>query len=179
MARKIDRVAEDLRRVLEELAELRHKTELMEMVFVVKEPDTVRAAEAYDGLRKQVIASSNERRAHVTQIVEMAVAVQRATAVSDVAARVTEWAGQLGIVQVAAVPPKSHLRFEDLFEVLNDGPGDLVVVEPAYMDSHTGAVVRRGRTQYVEPKATPEMPADSDSTAEVVESSPVSTEVEQ
>ena len=168
MPRQSEQIAADLRRILDEVAELRHKTELMEMVFVVKEPDTVRAAEAYDGLRKQVIASSNERRAHVAQVVEMAVAVQRAETVADVASRVAEWATQAGIVQVSTVLPNSRLRFEDLFEVLDDSPGQLVAIEPAYVDSNTGAVLRRGRAQHVQNETTPPSIDDSAPNPDVV-----------
>jgi len=146
--RRTRKIQEDLEQVVRELGELRRRTEMMEMVFVVKEPDTVRAAEAYDGLRRQVIASNTERRAHLAQVVEMAVAVRRASSLDDVAARVGEWATQAGIVEVSGIPADGRLRFEDLFDVAA-GPGNPVVAEPAFVDSNTGSLIRRGRVVHV------------------------------
>ena len=43
-------------------------------------------------------------------------------------------------------PANVRVRFEDLFEVLGDVPGaadgDLVVIEPAYVDANTGAILK-------------------------------------
>ena len=58
---------------------LQHEADLMRTVLIVKEPNTVQAAQAYDGLRKQIGASAAERRSHLNQLVGMSVAVSRAT----------------------------------------------------------------------------------------------------
>ena len=76
--------AEDLLVDLQErIKGLEQQAELIKTVLIVKEPNTVQASQAYDGLRKQVVAAAAERRSHLAQLVAMSVAVSRATAVSD------------------------------------------------------------------------------------------------
>lgn len=144
MSRRTDEVNETLQRLVDEVAELRHRTEMMQLVFVVKEPDAVRAAEAYDGLRKQIIASSAERRAHLAQVVEMAVTCRRAESVADVSVRVDEWMAQSGIAVISDPRRPGAANATDLFEIVGDNDGQLTVVEPAYVDGNTGSIVRRG-----------------------------------
>lgn len=140
--------AEDLLVDLQErLARLEHQAELIKTVLIVKEPNTVHASEAYDGLRKQVVAAASERRSHLSQLVAMAVAVSRATSVEDLVPQVREWMEQAGVAALTEVPPghdASHV-FED---VSGDGlGGDLDILEPAYVDMQTSSLIRLGRAR--------------------------------
>jgi len=157
------------RRLLVDLQErlqgLEHQAELMKTVLIVKEPSTIQASQAFDGLRKKVIAGAAERRSHLTQIVAMAVAVSRATSVSDLVPQVQEWMDQAGIMPIRHVPvgsDASHV-FEDIGGKGLDGA--LEIVEPAYFDTQTGTILRLGRaklaarTAKVEPVTAEEVDA--------------------
>lgn len=143
--------------IVERLRGLEHDAELMRTVLIVKEPTSVAAAESYDGLRKQIVAGAAERRSHLNQLVAMSVALGRASSLEDLRVMVGDWMQQAGVVAVSDVPSGS--RVEDLYEDLN-GSGlaraeTVEVVEPAYVDAHTGALLRLGRaraaTRAVEP----------------------------
>jgi hypothetical protein len=140
-------ILEKLAALENQLTHLQHEAEMSRTVLMVKEPDTVRAAEAYEGLRKQVIASNTTRRTHAAQLAHMAVAVSRATTVDDLRGLVAQWLEQAAVVALDHVP--EGLRAQDLFES-NDGsrPASLeglVIVEPAYVDTQNSVIIRTGR----------------------------------
>jgi hypothetical protein len=146
MSRKTNELLQD---ALARLARLEHEAELMRTVLIVKEPGSALAADAYNGLRKQVVAAAAERRSHMVQLATMAVAVHRATSVSDLVPQVQEWMAQAGVVELHGAP--RGWQAQDLFEDLEGnglaGAGDIDVVEPAYVDSKTEAVLRLGRAR--------------------------------
>lgn len=148
MARTTDPLLEDL---IERIKGLEHQAELIKTVLMVKEPSSIAAAEAYEGLRKQVVASAAERRSHLAQLVAMSVAVSRATSVQDLAAMLDEWMAQAGIVRLNQVP--EGWSAADLFEDIGgEGlAGPLELVEPAYVEQHTGALLRLGRARCAAP----------------------------
>lgn len=128
---------------------LQHEADLMRTVLIVKEPNTVQAAQAYDGLRKQIGASAAERRSHLNQLVAMSVAVSRATAVEDLVPMLREWMEQAGVVEVHDLPLRALPRdyFEDVTGEGLDGATGIEVLEPAYVDANTSALLRLGRAQ--------------------------------
>lgn len=152
------------------LGQLENQAELIKTVLIVKEPNTIHAAEAFEGLRKQILASSGERRAHLSQLVAMAVAVARASSLDDVRAQLGEWMSQAGIVTLDGVP-KGH-RPSDLFEALEGTLEDaeaIDVEEPAYVDGQNGSILRTGRARPVKVKrgdsaATPQPANDAEVT---------------
>lgn len=132
---------------------LEHQAELIKTVLIVKEPNTVHASEAYDGLRKQVVAAASERRSHLAQLVAMSVAVSRAESTLDLAPQVQEWMEQAGVVTRSNVPEGSDVShvFEDIGGEGLVGP--IEIVEPAYFDSQTGSLIRLGRARLEETAA--------------------------
>lgn len=165
------------RRLLLELIErvkgLEHEAEVMRTVLIVKEPNTQHAAQAFDGLRKQVIAGAAERRSHLNQLVAMSVAVNRATSVDDLRPQLREWLEQSGVGEVWDVP--SGVAVSDFFEDIGGRGlvGAVEILEPAYVDRHTGSLLRLGRARRaaerfatrVAPTA-PARVAEAESTAE-------------
>lgn len=149
------RVAEALGDISSRLHDLEQAAELMKTVLIVKEPQTVHAANAYDGLRKQVIAAMGERRSHLGQLATMAVAVERASSVDDLRPQVREWLAQAGVVEVRDLPLGA--RAQDLFEEADggslEGVDHLDVDEPAYVDAGSGIVLRLGRARAAAPAA--------------------------
>jgi hypothetical protein len=142
------RTGDLLQEIVARLGHLEHEAELMRTVLIVKEPTTALAADAYDGLRKQVVAAAAERRSHLAQLTAMAVAVARATTVEDLTPQIREWMAQAGVTELKELP--DGVRAEDLFEDV-DGMGfkaaGIEIVEPAYLDANTGAVLRLGRAR--------------------------------
>lgn len=142
-------LATALREVSDRLRQLEHDADLLKTVLVVREPGTVHAANAYEGLRKQVIAATGERRTHLAQLAAMAVAVARAGSVDDLRPQVREWLQQAGVVEVWTLPEGALPQ--DLFEDLDggslEGVPELDVAEPAYLDGTTGSLLRLGRAR--------------------------------
>lgn len=140
--------------VSERLTKLEHAADLIKTVLMVKEPESIHAANAYEGLRKQVVAASGDRRSHLSQLAAMAVAVARATDVADLRPQVREWLNQAGVVELRELPEGN--RAQDLFEDADGGSLDgvtaLEVIEPAYLDSVTGVMLRLGRARVLAAK---------------------------
>jgi hypothetical protein len=109
----------------------------IEIVTVVREPNTTVAADAYNGLRKQVIAAAGERQAHLAQLAAFDVGLRAAQSAEELASLVREWMTQASLARV------DDPRTEGAFEVVGEGDA-VVVVHPAYVDAQTGRVVRSG-----------------------------------
>lgn len=122
------------------LEELIKKVELIYTAIVVRDPGTAMASDAYDGLRKQVVASANERAAHLVHLAQLHSLVEAGAALSDVQALATEWLTQAGIRCVQEVEDEGLF---DIAEGKDDGA--LVVSAPAYVDERSGRVIRKGR----------------------------------
>lgn len=140
--RERDERLRSLERVLDKVD---RSVERIELVTVVREPKSGLAVDAYDGLRKQVIAASGERAAHLHQLAQFDAGLRAATSAEELAALVREWMAQacLAVVTDPAV--------EGAFEVVGDGHGDEYrVLRPAYVDTVSGRVVRGGVVERVE-----------------------------
>jgi hypothetical protein len=142
------------------VGELRHSVDLldrraekMETILMVREPASVTSAEAYEGLRKQVVNAVSERLAHLSQLVQLDAALRNG-ADGDVLAKLADgWFEQASITRV--VDP-DHLQFDMLFDLISDGGGAVEVIEPAYVDIVTGRVIRLGRAQRLAPAQRPD-----------------------
>lgn len=149
-------MAAALAEVSARLTALEHSSELIKTVLMVKEPESLHAASTFDGLRKQVIASSSERRSHLAQLVAMAVAVGRAGSVDDLRPQVQEWLAQAGIVEVRELT--RGMVAQEYFEPIDgadlDSAEALEISEPAYVDSVTHVLLRLGRARPASPAAT-------------------------
>ena len=154
--------------------QLEHQAELLKTVLIVKEPGAAISANAFEGLRKQIIASANDRLTHLNQIVQMRVALDRAGSVDDLKVMVASWETQSGIVEVFDAGPEQPVS--DLFDEVDGGSleGGYDVLEPAFVDSLTGRVLRTGRAVQQESSATPFGGPDADSEAPRTELAPES-----
>lgn len=144
--------------------ELEHQAELLKTVLIVKEPGAIISATAFEGLRKQIIASANDRLAHLNQIVQMRVALDRGGSVDDLKTMVASWEAQSGIIELHE--PRSAEPISDLFDAVDGGSleGGYSVVEPAFIDSQSGRLLRTGRAvQLAEPAEDGSAGTDADS----------------
>ena len=139
------------RRILEDLAaavdDLDRKLDRIEVAILVRDPGTALSADAYDGLRKQIIAAASDRVAHLAQLAQLD-AIVRTTgdgATSDFRPLVQEWMAQANLVAMSS-PDQ-----EDLFEIVGgSGPG-LDIIAPAYVDATTRRLIRQGRARRTKP----------------------------
>jgi hypothetical protein len=122
------------------------RTERIETVTMVREPGTAAAADAYEGLRKQVIAAVSARTTHLSQLAQWDVALRHGASPADLAEMLDRWFEQAGLVKLA---DPADPEFARCFEFVDDRPGGPVeVLEAAYVDRTTGRLVRPGRARH-------------------------------
>ena len=114
--------------------------------LVVRDTGSGRSADAYEGLRKQVVAASNDRRKHVADLAQIDHALSRTDNLDDLRDLSAEWLNAAGIEKLANIS-EDNVR---AFEVVGDGAGPLMVVAPAYLVSETGQIARQGRAYRTE-----------------------------
>lgn len=122
----------------------------MQTVLFVREPTSQVAADAYDGLRKQVVTALQERQAHVTQLVQFASALEGGADPQTLKSMVDGW---LESSNVVVSTDTSTADAEMLFQVIENLGGDVEVVAPAYVDASTNRVIRQGRIRHAAPIA--------------------------
>src|ERR1700710_2032479 len=74
--------------------------ERIELVTVVREPNTSVSADAYNGLRKQVIAAVSERSAHLNQLAQFDAALRAGATQDALGGLVREWLEQASVALV-------------------------------------------------------------------------------
>ncbi len=160
--------AERLKAVQSLLDKVDRSLERIELVTVVREPNTGMSADAYNGLRKQVIAATGERNAHLHQLAQFDAALRAGATAEDLRLLVDEWLGQSSLALL------ENPRVTDAFELV--GPDDATgvrVVRPAYVDAVTGRVVRSGVAErYDEPEPPAAEPDPEAAEAPSAEESP-------
>lgn len=150
--RQWDDLNEAMDRLIEMTDRVERTTEQMQTVLMIREPNSTAAAEAYEGLRKQVVATSTERRQHLVQLAEFEHAVRHGADASQLLSLVDGWMQQAG---VARVNDASGEEIAIAFDLTEDLGGPLEVTEPAYLDTKTSSIVRKGRARRLAPTASP------------------------
>jgi len=119
-----------------ELAALTARMEAIEIglaeiktAIIVREPATPLAAESFEGLRKQILASVRSTNAHLAQLVEFDRELRAGSQQCDLQLLVDGWLRHAGIERVEG-PPTS-----EWFDVHGEGAGPPVVQVPAYISS--------------------------------------------
>lgn len=127
------------------VAQLDRRTERIEVIMTVREPSSTAAGEAYEGLRRQVVAAVSERGAHLSQLVQLAAALEKDADAPALRRLLGEWMEQASLRTVTGPVD------ETLFDIVEDNGGEPKVLAPAYVDEVTARVVRRGRAVRTEP----------------------------
>lgn len=147
----LDRLAE-----LERMVDMIHRSiEKIEVATIVREPQSAVAVDAYDGLRRQIVAAASERMTHLHQLAQFAEAITPNGQATNLARLVDEWMGQAGVERVEDVSDP------DYYNVLGGSGTDLRMLRPAYRDRVTGRTVLMGQVERVEPIATSPGPASA------------------
>jgi hypothetical protein len=153
----IERLTGELARLNQLVDDMDRKVDRIELVTVVREPNTQVAADAYNGLRRQVIAATGERTAHLHQLAQFSEAVAAGAGPEDLRALVVEWLGQ------ASMATLDDPEVAEAFELV--GPPEATgrrVLRPAYVDTLTARVVRQGVVERFETQETVAPQADEE-----------------
>ncbi|GAA4410503.1 hypothetical protein ACFQV2_03535 [Actinokineospora soli] len=138
--RRSREAAERLRKLEEQVDRMSRVVDRIEVATIVREPSSGLAADAYNGLRKQVVAAASHRTAHLHQLALFANAVEDGQ-VDGIASLVKEWMAQADLVRM------DDASDERYFDVLG-GDGDaLRVLRPAYIDAATGRAIVMGQAE--------------------------------
>jgi hypothetical protein len=133
------------------LSDIERRLERLDIILMIKDPGAGKSADAYEGLRRQVVASAGERTAHLAHLAEIDAALQRGEGPNELSLLVRDLFDQAGLARV------SDPNVREAFEVVAGEGDDLVVLEPAYVEPATGRLVKQGRARADRP-ATPADP---------------------
>lgn len=138
--------------VSQHLDQLERRAEKMETILMVREPSSAAAADAYEGLRKQVVTAVTERLSHLAQLVQLDAALAHGADAEYLTKVVSGWLEQASLARVA---DPAHPDQDLLFELVEDLGGPVEVLEPAYVDAVTRRVIRQGRARRAARPAPP------------------------
>jgi hypothetical protein len=141
MMKRWRELLEAVGRMSGQLDQLDRRAEKMEVILMVREPSTAVAAEAYDGLRRQVVTAVTERMAHLAQLVQIDAALTAGADAESVGKLVRGFLEQSSLERVTDPDRPERDLF---FEMVEDLGGEHEVLEPAYVDAVTGRIIRRG-----------------------------------
>lgn len=134
------------RKLLQRLDELDERQQRLVALLAAGDPSSAVAADAYDGLRRQVLSASADRMAHLAQLVQFKHTVANASSVDELGKHVEGW---MEMADLRTVTDLDHSDGDMLFEVLGGEGEGLELLEPAYIDGRSGRVVRQGRARRV------------------------------
>lgn len=163
---------EDLQAIATALDHLDRRTEKVETILLVRDPGSSAAAEAYDGLRKQVVSAISDHLARLTQLAQMDYAIRRGADGVVLRSMVDGWIESSGLVRVSSTDED---QADVLYELVEDLGGPLEVLDVAYVESSTGRVIRQGRARRGPADtvmATDQVPVVDGEQADVVEVEP-------
>ena len=153
----LDDVADVSQRTYALVDKIDRHIEKMELILLVREPTAEPAADAYEGLRKQVAAMSSDRIRLLSHLVHFDAALRNGADAGQLRKMVDSWFEESGLERIEDL---SHPDHELLFRRLDqDGASDaepadeeLDVVDPAYRDAGTGRVIREGHVRGIRPR---------------------------
>jgi hypothetical protein len=149
MIRKRRELAERLAHIEDELDRIGRAIDKIEVATIVRDPSSALSAEAYDGLRRQIVAAAGERTAHLYQLAVFAQVADRFG--GELAPLVREWMEQSALVRV------EHYD-ERCVDVLGGNGSDYRMVRPAFVDGVTGRPIIMGQAERVTLPRTEEVP---------------------
>jgi hypothetical protein len=146
------------KRIDDALADVRNDLELIKTISMIREPAAVQAAEAYDGLRKAVIAGTAERNAHLQQLARLDAEVNRGADIEAIQRLLRDLLAEAGLHRLNEVQAGAETAFDNV-----GGKGEKWrVLEPAYFED-TGRgdprLVRMGKAERFETASSDLLPA--------------------
>ena len=132
-----------LERIEEALSRVDRSIDRIEVATIVREPNLGLAAEAYEGLRRQVVAAAAERTAHLAQLAQLAEAV-RTQRTNDLPGLVEDWMLQSGLERRR--DPHDD-RYVDVLGTPATEGEPRTLLRPAYVDAVTGRPIMMGQAE--------------------------------
>lgn len=124
-----------------------HRLDILELYLTVRDPGTAKAAEAYDGLRKLLIAANKGTQIHLAHLASLHKVAHSADSLAPIQSKVNEFMSQVGLVTV------DDPGQVDLYQITGGKGTRLVVDAPAYL-AHGGdgrpVLVQQGVAHYEE-----------------------------
>lgn len=130
-----------------------HRIEILlnklDAAVVVRDPGNARAAEQYEGLRKQLGLAAKNHRVHVSHLLSISDSIHKGASIDLIRDRVDDFLAELGVERItkAANP--------DLFEIVEtiEGESDgFEILEPAVVEEMEGGAlncIRLGKARKV------------------------------
>lgn len=118
----------------------------LEAAVVVRDLGNAHSADAYDGLRKQIIQSGKNHRIHLAHLISLSDSLQRGADIDLITDRVNDFLSELGVMRM------SNTDFLDLFEVIEGEGSALECIEPAIvekLDNQTVVPIKLGKARRV------------------------------
>ncbi len=168
MSKRWRRQQETLSQITDLLDRLERRTEKMEVVLMVREPSSTAAADAYEGLRKQVVTAVTERMAHLAQLAQLDAALDHDADPASLARIVRGWVEQASLTRIT---DPGHPDGGLLFVNVDDRGVRPELLDPAYVDAVTGRVIRQGRIRS-HPEPPPEKEPEQEKEQETQEPQP-------
>lgn len=126
------------RKLRQDVSEIKQLVSSINSALIVREPGTALAAEAYEGLRRQVAQATAERRAHLTQLVRILEALDSGVSAESLQSLVEQWADQAGLRRWHEPDPAEY------FDIIGNGDGSLEVLQPAWVGGEPAALIKPG-----------------------------------
>jgi len=138
----------------ERMVQIQALLERIDAALIVRDPGTVKSAEAFDGLRRGVAYAAKARRSHVAHLLSLDESLRTGGNLNLVTARVSEYLKELGVERFLDV------TLVEAFDIGGDPSGTIEVIEPAIIEREEDGritVLRVGkalRTAIPEPQQT-------------------------
>ena len=111
-----------------QLGRIENLLQRLDAAVVVRDPGSARAAEMYEGLRKQIIQSGKNHRMHLSHLIALQDSIERGADIELIRDRVNDYLIELGIQKTSDT---SHI---DSFEVVEGEGSNFECIEPAIIE---------------------------------------------
>jgi hypothetical protein len=136
------------------LEAIEHLLERLDAAVVVRDPGNARAAEQYEGLRKQIGLAAKNHRVHVAHLLSLADSLEKGATLALLNDRINDFLAELGVERI------QHVTDENLFEIVETVEGEsdsyevLVHAVVERLESGTTSPIRLGRARKIVAPAT-------------------------
>ena len=154
-----------------QLSRIENLLQRLDAAVVVRDPGSVRAAEMYEGLRKQIIQSGKNHRMHLSHLIALQDSIERGADIDLIRDRVNDYLNELGIQKTSDT---THI---DSFEVIEGEGSNFECIEPAIIElledgsirTHQLGKARRAPGPIVEPSEQTQFEATESTAPELPE----------
>lgn len=135
------RARQQIEVIQHQLADVVQLLQRLDAAVVVRDPGNARSAEAFEGLRKTILAAGKARRAHIAHLLSLSDSIGRGASLETISERISDFLDEIGLRHVTDV---THPEWFDTTE----GEGDsLECLTPAVVDeSEIGTTLIRAGT---------------------------------